>query len=41
MHVEALRLEAGETVRNGLESFTHGIEVIQSFPQAEVVQVVG
>ena len=41
MHVERLRLEAGEAVGDGLEPFTHGIEMIQTFPQAEIVQVVG
>ncbi len=41
MNVQALRLEAGETVRDGLEPLTDGIEMIESFPQAEVTQVVG
>ena len=41
VHVEALRLEAGEAVRDGLESFAHGVEMIESFLQAEVAQVVG
>src|SRR6202022_776465 len=41
MHVEALRLEAGETVRDGLEPFADGIEMIEALLQAEVAQVVG
>jgi hypothetical protein len=41
MHVEALRLEGGETVRDGLEARTHRSEMIQTFPQAEVVPVIG
>src|SRR3984885_13508977 len=41
MNVEALRLEAGETVRDGLELFADGIEMIESFLQAEVAQVFG
>src|ERR1019366_2006949 len=41
MNVEALGLEAGEAVRNCLELCADGIEMIQTLPQAEVVQVVG
>jgi len=41
MHVETLRLEAGETVRDDLEPFTRLIEMIQTFSEAEIVQVVG
>ena len=41
MDVEALRLEAGEAIRDGLEPFAHGIEMIEPFLQAEVAQVVG
>jgi hypothetical protein len=41
MDVEALRLEARETIRDGLELLTDGIEMIESFLQAEVAQVVG
>ena len=41
MDVEALRLEAGEAVGDGLEPFAHGIEMIEAFLQAEVAQVVG
>src|SRR3954451_15416727 len=39
--IEALRLEFREAVRDGLELFANGIEVIESFLQAEVAQVVG
>jgi len=41
MDVEALRLEIGETVGDGLEPLADGIEMIESFLQAEVAQVVG
>src|SRR5580658_9655027 len=41
MDVEAPRLEIGETVGDGLESFAHNIEMIESFLQTEVAQVVG
>jgi hypothetical protein len=41
MDVEALRLETGEAVRDGLESFPHGVELIEPFFQAEVAQIVG
>jgi hypothetical protein len=39
--VEALCLEFGEAVGDDLEFFANGIEVIESFLQAEVAQVVG
>ena len=41
VHIQALRLETGETVRDGLEPLSHRIEMIESFLQAEVAQVVG
>jgi hypothetical protein len=41
MDVEALSLEAGEAVGNGLEPFADGPEMIEPFLQAEVAQVVG
>jgi len=41
MHVEALRLEAGEAVRDASEPGADGIEMMESFLQAEVAQVVG
>jgi hypothetical protein len=41
MDIEALRLEFGEAVRDDLELFANGIEVIESFLQAEIAQVVG
>src|SRR5450759_37549 len=41
MHVEALSLEAGEAVRDHLEPFADGIQMIESFLHAEVAQVIG
>ncbi len=41
MDVEGLRLEGGEAVRDGLEPLTDGFQVVESFFQAEVAQVVG
>jgi hypothetical protein len=41
MYIQALRLEAGETVRDGLKPLTDGIEMIEALPEAEVAQVVG
>jgi hypothetical protein len=41
MDVEALRLEAGEAVGDGLEALPHGVEMIEAFAQAEVAQIVG
>ena len=41
MDVQALRLEVGEPVGDGLEPFANGIEMIKSFLEAEVAQVVG
>ena len=41
VHVEALRLETGEAIRDRLESFPHGIEMVEAFLQAKVTQVVG
>ena len=41
MDVQALGLEAREAIRNGLELFADGIEMIEPFLQAEVAQVVG
>ncbi len=41
MDVEALGLEAGEAIRNGLESFANGREMVEAFLQAEVAQVIG
>ena len=41
MDVEALGLETGKAIRDGLEPLTDGIEMIESFLQAEVAQVVG
>ena len=39
--VEALGLETGEAIGDGLESFAHGVEVIEPLLQAEVAQIVG
>jgi len=41
MDVQACGLEPGEAIGDGLESFAHGIEVLESFLQAEVAQVIG
>src|ERR1700733_12144340 len=41
MDIEALSLETGETVGDDLESFPHGVEMIEPFLQAEVAQVIG
>ena len=41
MNVQALRLEAGEAVCDGLEPFPHCVEMSESFLQAEVAQIVG
>jgi len=41
VYIEALSLETGEAIRNGLEPFADGPEMIESFLQAEVAQVVG
>ena len=41
MNVEALGLEAGEAISDDLEPFADGVEMIESFLQSEVVQVVG
>ena len=41
MDVEPLDLAIGETIGNDLESLAHSIQVIEAFPQAEVVQIVG
>src|SRR5580658_7502721 len=39
--VEPLRLEAGETVGDGLERLTDRIEMVQPFLETEVGEVVG
>ena len=41
MDVEALGLEAGEAVGDRLESLPHSVEMVESFLQPEVAQVVG
>jgi len=41
MDIERLCLKAGEAIGDDLEPFVHGIEMIQNFFEAEVVQVVG
>src|SRR5688572_11684296 len=41
MDVEPLGLETGEAVGDDLEAFPHGFEMIESFLQTEVTQVVG
>jgi hypothetical protein len=39
--IETLRLEIGEAVGDGLEVFSHRVQMIEPFLQAEVAQVVG
>src|ERR1700679_2269580 len=41
MDVEALSLEAGEAICDGLESFANGLQMIQPLLQTEVPQIVG
>ena len=41
MAVEPFGLEAGEAVSDRLEGDAHGIEMIESLPQAEIIEVVG
>ena len=41
VHIQSLGLEAGKAVGNDLKFLTYGVEVIQSFSQAEVRQIVG
>ena len=39
--VQALGLEAGETIGDGLEFLAHGVEMFGPFLQAEVAHIVG
>jgi hypothetical protein len=39
--IQALCLEAGETIGDGLEFLSHGVEMIEPLLQAEVAQIVG
>ena len=39
--VEPFGLEAGEAVGDRLEGGAHGVEMIESLPQAEVIEVIG
>ena len=41
MDIEALRLETGKAIGDGLKPLPHRVEVIETFLQAEVTQVVG
>src|SRR5205085_10668244 len=41
MDVEPLGLTIGETIRNDLESFAHGVEMMESLLQSEIAQIVG
>ena len=41
MDVEALGLETGKAIRDGLEPLTDGIEMIESLLQPEVPEIVG
>ena len=40
MHIQSLGLKAGKAIGDSLKLLAHGIEVIQSFPQAKVGQIV-
>src|SRR5258705_4522856 len=41
MDVEPVGLAIGETIRNDLESFAHGIEMTEPLLQSEIAQIVG
>ena len=41
MDIEPLGLAIGETIRNDLEAFAHGIEMIEPLLQSEIAQIVG
>lgn len=41
MDVEPLRLVAGETAGDGLKRLADRIQMVQSFAQTEVVEVIG
>jgi hypothetical protein len=41
MHIQALRLEAGQTIRDCLKLLPDGIGMIEPFLQAKVAQIVG
>ncbi len=41
MDIEALSLETSEAVNDGLESFPHGVEMIEPFLETEIAQVIG
>ena len=41
MDMERLRLETDKAVREGLESFPHGVQMIEPFLESEVTQIVG
>jgi hypothetical protein len=41
MNIEALGLEAGNAVGNGLEQGAHGVQMIEPFLQAKVTPIVG
>src|ERR1700694_3822324 len=41
MNIEALSLELSEAVSDGLESIAHVVEMIESFLQAEIAEVMG
>ena len=41
VHVEAFRLKTSKVIRNGVEAFSHGVEMIETLLQAEIAQVVG
>ena len=41
MDIEALGLEGGKAVRDGLEPFPHCVQVVETFLKSEVWEVVG
>jgi hypothetical protein len=40
VNVEPLRLEGGEVAGDGLELFADRLEMVQAFPETEVVEIV-
>ena len=41
MDIQRLRLETSEAIGDGLKPLARGVEMVQPFLQAEVVQIVG
>ena len=40
MHVQGLGLKAGKAAGDGLELLAHSLQVVQTFPQAEILQII-